>query len=273
MAFAASNDSIDHAFEQNARAVLRLQDSSRHVAAQRGDVLLKFKSYLLQFGLGGHLHPKCGDLGPELVFGDHLTTDGRKLVPHLDPELHNLQLDGAHADFEPCGPVGEIAQRLHGFFSDGSIVARLEQPTRGGSRRFGRTAYTTRMASNRSSPVVTGWAARFGCSIAGIAVMFRSQDSARIQAIAAAAVVALGLALQVSTAEWSALVLAIALVLIAEGLNTSIEAVVDLVSPEFHELAGRAKDVGAGAVLIAAVASAAIGLLVFGPHLRAILHG
>jgi diacylglycerol kinase (ATP) len=103
--------------------------------------------------------------------------------------------------------------------------------------------------------------------------MFRSQDSARIQAIAAAVVVALGLALQVSTAEWSALVLAIALVFIAEALNTSIEAVVDLASPEFHELAGRAKDVGAGGVLIAAMASAAIGLLVFGPHLKAMLNG
>lgn len=119
---------------------------------------------------------------------------------------------------------------------------------------------------------MTGWAARFGCSIAGVAVMFRSQDSARIQAGAGVAVVALGFALDVSTLEWCALVLAMALVLMAEALNTSIEAVVDLVSPDFHQLAGRAKDVGAGAVLIAALGSIVVGLLVFGPHVRVFLH-
>jgi diacylglycerol kinase len=113
---------------------------------------------------------------------------------------------------------------------------------------------------------VTGWAARFRCSMYGVGVVFRSQDSAWVQAIAAVAVISLGLAMHVSTAEWCALVIAIAMVLTAEALNTSIEAIVDLVSPEFHPLAGRAKDVASGAVLIAALGSVAIGLLVFGPH-------
>jgi diacylglycerol kinase len=123
------------------------------------------------------------------------------------------------------------------------------------------------MESNSNSPIVTGWPARFRCSIDGIGVVFRTQDSARIQAIAAVAIVALGLELQVSIAEWCALVLAMTLVLTAEALNTSIESTIDLVSPEFHELAGRAKDVAAGAVLIAALGSVAVGLLVFVPHL------
>ena len=96
--------------------------------------------------------------------------------------------------------------------------------------------------------------------------MVRTQDSARIQAIAAAAVIGLGLAMHVSPTEWCALVIAIAMVLTTEALNTSIEAIVDLVSPEFHPLAGRAKDVASGAVLIAAIGSMAIGLLVFAPH-------
>ena len=55
--------------------------------------------------------------------------------------------------------------------------------------------------------------------------------------------------------------------IILEGVNTAIEAVVDLASPEIHPLAKVAKDVGAGAVLIAAIASVTVGLLIFGPPL------
>jgi len=123
------------------------------------------------------------------------------------------------------------------------------------------------MTSNSSSPVVTGWSGRVRCAFNGLGLVFRSQDSARIQAIAALAVVVLGVALRVSAPEWCALVLAMVLVLTAEALNTSIESTIDLVSPEFHELAGRAKDVAAGAVLIAALGSVTVGLLVFVPHL------
>jgi len=123
------------------------------------------------------------------------------------------------------------------------------------------------MTSNSTSPIVTGWAARFRCAIAGIGVVFRSKDIARVEVIAAAAVIGLGLAIKLSSFEWCALVVAIAMVLTAEALNTSVEAIVDLVTPEFNPLAGRAKDVASGAVLIAALASVAIGLLVFGPHL------
>jgi diacylglycerol kinase len=123
------------------------------------------------------------------------------------------------------------------------------------------------MTSNSSSPVVTGWSGRVRCAFNGLGLVFRSQDSARIQAIAALAVVVLGVALRVSVPEWCALVLAMALVLTAEALNTSIESTIDLVAPEFHELAGRAKDVAAGAVLIAALGSVVVGLLVFVPHL------
>jgi diacylglycerol kinase len=122
------------------------------------------------------------------------------------------------------------------------------------------------MTSNSSSPVVTGWSGRVRCAFNGLGLVFRSQDSARIQAVAALAVVVLGVALRVSAPEWCALVLAMALVLTAEALNTSIESTIDLVSPEFHELAGRAKDVAAGAVLIAALGSVVVGLLVFVPH-------
>ena len=77
--------------------------------------------------------------------------------------------------------------------------------------------------------------------------------------------------MKITCAEWLAVIAAIGLVWTAEGLNTAIEALVDLVSPEQHPLAGRAKDVAAGAVLLAALAATAIGLLVFGPRLLALL--
>jgi diacylglycerol kinase (ATP) len=67
--------------------------------------------------------------------------------------------------------------------------------------------------------------------------------------------------------EWCWMTLAIIGVWLAEALNTAIEFLTDLVSPEFHPLAGKAKDVAAGAVLIAAIGAGVIGMFVFGPHL------
>ena len=61
---------------------------------------------------------------------------------------------------------------------------------------------------------------------------------------------------------WAALILAVAAVLFAEGMNTSLEALVDLVSPGRHPLAAKAKDVGAGAVLICSIGAVAVGLAV-----------
>ncbi len=78
-----------------------------------------------------------------------------------------------------------------------------------------------------------------------------------------------GFVAKLSRLEWCCIVLAIIGVWTAEGLNTAIEYVTDLASPEFSSLAGKAKDVAAGAVLVAAVGAVAVGLLVFGPRLLA----
>lgn len=90
----------------------------------------------------------------------------------------------------------------------------------------------------------------------------------RIHLLITAIVLALGLFLGLSRVDWLFLLLAIALVLVAEMLNTAVEVVVDLVSPDFHPLAGRAKDVAAGAVLLAALHAVVAGVLIFGPHLQ-----
>ena len=105
----------------------------------------------------------------------------------------------------------------------------------------------------------------------GVRTMLISQDNARIHALATLAVVALGFALRVSRLDWLALVLAIAFVWTAEGINTALEFLCDVASPEFHPLVEKAKDVAAGAVLISAVGAAVTGCLVFGPLLAAVL--
>jgi diacylglycerol kinase len=79
--------------------------------------------------------------------------------------------------------------------------------------------------------------------------------------------VGLALALHVSRGSWVALVLAIAGVWVAELLNTALEALCDALHPDPHPLVGRCKDVAAGAVLVAAAAATAVGLLVLGPPL------
>ena len=80
-------------------------------------------------------------------------------------------------------------------------------------------------------------------------------------------VIILSLLLHISTTGWALIFLAIALVWIAEFLNTALEAVVDLASPQKHDLARVGKDVGAAAVLIAAGCAAMVGLLILGPPL------
>ncbi len=101
--------------------------------------------------------------------------------------------------------------------------------------------------------------------------VLRTQRNAWIHTLASVLVFALGLWLHLSRLEWALVIFAVALVWTAEFINTALEAVVDLASPEQHHLAKIGKDVGAAAVLIAAGAAVLIALLVFGPHLRAFL--
>ena len=107
----------------------------------------------------------------------------------------------------------------------------------------------------------------FGYALCGIATTLRSGRNARIQLAIAVAVVVLAFFLRVSRGEWAVLIVTIGLVLAAEAINTAIEGVVDLLSPEHHARAKVAKDVAAGAVLVAAIAAAIVGLLILGPPL------
>ena len=96
--------------------------------------------------------------------------------------------------------------------------------------------------------------------------MLKSQHNAWLHAVASVLVLFLGCFFGLSDPEWCRLVLAIMAVWTAEALNTALEFLADVASPEFHPLVEKAKDVAAGAVLISAFGSATIGLLVLGPH-------
>ena len=107
----------------------------------------------------------------------------------------------------------------------------------------------------------------FRYAFAGWWYVIRTQRNAWIHALINVCVVILGLWLRLSGRDWAVIVLAIALVWTVEFINTALEAIVDLASPEKNELARRSKDVGAAAVLIAAICAVVIGLLILGPPL------
>ena len=107
----------------------------------------------------------------------------------------------------------------------------------------------------------------FGYAIRGVKLLVATQPNARLHLLATVLAIGAGWGLRISPGEWAAIILAMTLVWTAEGLNTAIEFVVDLVSPERRELAGWAKDVAAGAVLLASIGAAAVGLLIFVPKL------
>jgi undecaprenol kinase len=107
----------------------------------------------------------------------------------------------------------------------------------------------------------------FGFALEGVSYLIRTQRSAQIEMAIGAVVLALAAWLRISALEWAVLVLAVALVLVLEALNTAIELAVTLASPERHPLAKAAKDVSAAMVLIAAIASVFVGILILGPRL------
>jgi len=113
----------------------------------------------------------------------------------------------------------------------------------------------------------------FYFAFAGLAYLFRTQRNARIHAAAGFAACGVAAWLRIDAVGWALLVFTIALVLILEGLNTAIEAAIDLAMPRVHPLAKAAKDLAAGMVLIAAIASVAVGLLILGPPLWRKLFG
>lgn len=112
---------------------------------------------------------------------------------------------------------------------------------------------------------ITGRIQSVKFAVRGIRLMLKSQHNAWVHAFATAVVLITGGLFCLTASQWCWIVLAIMAVWTAEALNTALELLADVASPEFHPLVEKAKDVAAGAVLISAIGSVIIGLLVLGP--------
>lgn len=109
-------------------------------------------------------------------------------------------------------------------------------------------------------------ASSFRCAIRGIGWLIRTEHNAKIHVAVTLVVIVLGAALRISRIDWCWLVTAITLVWTAEALNSALEHLADVAAPAIHPTTARAKDIAAGAVLLASLGAAAIGAIVLGPH-------
>jgi len=112
----------------------------------------------------------------------------------------------------------------------------------------------------------------FRYAFKGIADLLKSQANARIHLVATIAVLTAGAFLELTLNEWCLIIFCITFVFSAEAVNTAIEYLTDLISPDYHPLAGKAKDVAAAAVLLAAIGATIVGLIIFLPKIWTILN-
>lgn len=101
----------------------------------------------------------------------------------------------------------------------------------------------------------------------GVVTAFRDQPNLKLHIFAGVAAVFLGLFLDITKAEWLALILTIGLVIALELTNTAIEEVVDSFTDQVHPAAKKAKDVAAAAVLVGAITAVVVGIVIFLPYL------
>ncbi len=107
----------------------------------------------------------------------------------------------------------------------------------------------------------------FRCALAGVTQLLKTQAHARWHLVATCLVTVLGFVCEIQRGEWLALLLAMALVWTAEAFNTAMEIACDAITREQHPLIGQAKDMAAGAVLLAAIFACLVGAIVFTPRI------
>lgn len=144
------------------------------------------------------------------------------------------------------------------------------RPERDPADDIERTAWTYKRASlrwQRAQSWLLSLLRSFGYAFEGIGRLIRQQRNAQIHVALTTIIVIVSWVWGLSRIEWLILVLTISLVLSTEALNTAVEAVVDLVSPQYHPLAKLAKDIAAGSVLITAIGAIFVALLLYGERL------
>jgi len=105
----------------------------------------------------------------------------------------------------------------------------------------------------------------FQYAFAGWQYVLRTQKNTWIHSVISLGVILMAFIFRLSSRDWVILIIAITIVWITELLNTALEVVIDLASPQMHPLAKIGKDVGAASVLLADLASIVIGLIILGP--------
>jgi diacylglycerol kinase (ATP) len=135
-----------------------------------------------------------------------------------------------------------------------------------------RHALAWRPGSESAAGVVQARVKSVGYAVAGLTFAVRNEANMRIHCVAAIVAVAAGIALRIDADEWRWLILAIALVIAGEALNTAIEQACDAIGGRSEPIR-HAKDAAAGGVLVLAIAAALIGLCIFAPHLIMMWHG
>ncbi len=121
--------------------------------------------------------------------------------------------------------------------------------------------------SDSSQSELRNRAKSFQYALEGSWYVLRTQKNTWIHAVASLAVVALGLWLGLLRTDWAIIIITMTIVWMAEFVNTALEAIVDMTTPEEHPLAKVAKDVSAAAVLLGACAAVLVGILILGPPL------
>ncbi len=148
----------------------------------------------------------------------------------------------------------------------GALIDKRDEHTSSSEVSPAKTVYH---AGQRRDFTVKG---SFGYAFCGIAYAFRTQRNLKIHLAIGILAVVLGFLLEIDASSWLAIALCIFGVFAAELINTSIESVVDMVSPQWSELAKRAKDCAAGAVCVSAFGSVVIAAIVFIPRLLSLLN-
>lgn len=111
----------------------------------------------------------------------------------------------------------------------------------------------------------------FGYAFKGIATFFKEEAHPKIHVLAIFVISLMGYWLALSGTEWCLILICFAIVVVAEAFNSALERLVDLASPEYHPLAGKAKDIAAGAVLLGVILCGIVWGIIFIPKLYALI--
>lgn len=121
------------------------------------------------------------------------------------------------------------------------------------------------MEFQKDNSFLTGRLKSIGFAVKGAYKLITTEHSVMVQSSLAVLLIIAGFVLHISREEWMMQILAFGLVLAIESLNTAVEKIADFVHPEFHNKIGFIKDISAGAVMFAALAAIAVGLLIYVP--------